>query len=182
MRLYEQGKEPETSEAPGGLAAFYRQQYPRVYGALALYVGDGLVAEELAQEAFVRTCQHWHKVETMAAPGAWVHRVAMNLAQSRFRRHRVERRVERQVAERAAERPGGRPDAADALTLRAVLATLPERERAVLALRYYSGLSVAETAAALRCPEGTVKTLARRGVGHLREAGLADEMEAADVR
>jgi len=47
---------------PDDLASFYADQYDRVRGALVLFTGDHQLAEELAQEAFVKTCQHWERV------------------------------------------------------------------------------------------------------------------------
>src|SRR6478672_6037151 len=85
------------SEPPGDLAAFYAEQCDRVRGSLVLFTGSRDVGEELAQEAFVRACQHWEKVRTMDAPGAWVHRVGINLAISRGRKLGTERRPHRRV-------------------------------------------------------------------------------------
>src|SRR5680860_1449248 len=87
-----------TSDAE--LVAFCEREHPRLVGALSLYTNNTAVAEELAQEALVRVMDAWPRVRTMAAPGAWAHRVAMNLAASWFRRRSVERR--------ALARPGGR--------------------------------------------------------------------------
>jgi RNA polymerase sigma-70 factor (ECF subfamily) len=52
---------------------------------------------------------------------------------------------------------------------------LPDRARQVLVLRYLADLPVVEVAALLDCPEGTVKTLARRAIQQLRDAGWAVE-------
>jgi RNA polymerase sigma-70 factor (sigma-E family) len=161
---------------PDDLAAFYADQYPRVRGALALLTGDRRLAEELAQEAFVRTCQHWEKVRTMDAPGAWVHRVGVNLALSRARRRRTELRV---VTRRAPDAHAAGADAALAdEALAAALAALPADERATLVLRFHADLSVAQVASALGVPEGTVKTRTRRALATLRAAGVASDDDA----
>jgi len=62
--------------------------------------------------------------------------------------------------------PGADP--IDRLDIVAALATLPPRRRAVLVLRYFSDLSVEDTAAALGCTPGTVKSQAARGLDTLR--------------
>ncbi len=156
---------------PDDLADFYADQYDRVWSALALFTGDRRLAEELAQEAFVKTCQHWETVREMEAPGAWVHRVGINLAISRARRRRTELRVVQQHGAAVAT-----ADAADAglgaEAVRAAVAALPDDERAVVVLRFHADLSVAATAAALGVPEGTVKTRSRRALARLRDAGL----------
>lgn len=154
------------------------EQYPRVEGALVLYTGDRLRAQDLAQETFARVCQHWERVERMAAPGPWVHRVAMNLAHSAHRRRGAERRA----TDRAIARGAGldllvaEPDVVVAGALRTALLELPERERAVIVLRFYADLSVEDTASVLGIPSGTVKTTTRRAVAALRESGLLTEV------
>lgn len=72
--------------------AFCVEEHPRLVGALSLYCGDRALAEELAQDALTRACRDWRKVRNFAAPGAWTHRVAMNLANSYFRRRAAETR------------------------------------------------------------------------------------------
>ena len=164
----------EAGNPPAELEAFCRREHARVLGALVLYTGDALLASELAQDAFVRACRDWERVSAMERPGAWIHRVAMNLANSWFRRKRAE--------QRAARRHGSSTSTPDTdlsirPAVRDALATLPPSERAVLVLRYFAELTVAETAAALRIPEGTVKTRAARGMTRLRESGLVTEAE-----
>src|SRR4051812_32240 len=75
------------------LVAFLEAEYPRLVGTLSLYCGNAESAEELAQEALARVCRDWAKVRKMNAPGAWAHRVAMNLAASHFRRRAATKRV-----------------------------------------------------------------------------------------
>jgi RNA polymerase sigma factor (sigma-70 family) len=156
--------------APDDLTAFCRREWPRLVGALSLYTGDAALAEELAQEAVARACRQWRSVRRMDAPGAWLHRVARNLAHSHFRHERVVARHAGQLA------PAGvTADDADAVALRLAVAALPERERDAIVLRYYVGCSVRETATVLDCPEGTVKTLTHRAVAMLRDAGIVAE-------
>ena len=75
------------------MVAFCRREHPRIVGVLSFSLGDRWVAEELAQEAIIRVCQNWPKVKDMAAPQAWVHRVALNLANSWLRRRVAERKA-----------------------------------------------------------------------------------------
>lgn len=150
--------------------AFCRDEHPRLVGTLSLYCGDSFVAEELAQEALARAYRDWHKVAEMAAPGAWAHRVAMNLAKSYFRRRAAERRARaRQTAQARAVEPA--PEVAEALAVRRAVAALPERQRRTLLLRFYRGLSVAETAALTGQSESAVTSLTHRALKGLR-AGL----------
>ena len=156
-------------DSPTDLAGFCRREYPRLVGALAYYTGDPYLAEELAQEALVKACRHWDRVVDFEAPGAWVHRVGINLANSRFRRRAVKRRVEREL------RPIGHHKAADpetSVALRQEVAALPADMKAVIVLRYFADQPVREVARHLGMPENTVKTLTRRAIERLRAAGF----------
>jgi DNA-directed RNA polymerase specialized sigma24 family protein len=78
-------------------AAFCVEEHPRLVGALSLYCGDRAVAEELAQDALSRACRDWNKIRHLGSPGAWTHRVAINLANSYFRRAAAETRAKRRL-------------------------------------------------------------------------------------
>ncbi|MGN6693941.1 MAG: sigma-70 family RNA polymerase sigma factor [Aquihabitans sp.] len=162
------------SGPPGELAAFYAEQFDRVRGSLVLFTGSRDVGEELAQEAFVRACQHWEKVRLADSPGAWVQRVGINLAISRGRRLQTERRPHRRIRSEQVEGP----TPGEGSELRAALLALGADERAVVVLRFFADLSVAQVADVLGIPEGTVKTRTRNGLATLRQAGL--EAAAAD--
>lgn len=74
-----------------------------------------------------------------------------------------------------------RPERSDAELLDA-LRGLPQRQRAALLLRFYAVLSTRESAQALNCPEGTVKTLVHKGINKLRKSGaMTGEEESFDV-
>jgi RNA polymerase sigma factor (sigma-70 family) len=162
------------------LSVFCAVQFPKLVGALTLYSGNRAIAEELAQEALIRACQHWHRVRRLDRPASWVHHVALNLARSHLRRGAAQRRAEARL-----EAPVGgneSTDANDSVALRAALAGLPHRKRAVLILRYYAGLSVIETANYLGLPEGTVKRLAHEAIEALRRTPSLQELrEVSDV-
>lgn len=161
--------DPQADE----LAAFVHQEHRRLVGLLALQVGRITVAEELAQDALIRLCEHWPRVRHMADRRSWLNRVAINLANSWWRRRYAERRANRRHG------PGELVDehtTADVIAVREAVAALPPRQRTVIALRFYEQMSVAETAAQMRCAEGTVKSLTHKALTRLRDrAGLVDE-------
>lgn len=136
-------------------------------------------AEALAQEALIRAADRWAQVGQMAAPGAWVHRVAMNLCGSWFRRKRAERRA---IARVGAERsyPPAVVDG-DAVAVREAVARLPVRHRRVVVLRYFLDLSVHDTAAALGISPTAAASLTHRAVTGLRGQLLPATEEARDV-
>lgn len=162
------------------LSAFCRREYPRLVGALSLYCGDAYVAEELAQEVIVRVVSDWGKVRRLAAPGAWAHRVAINLANSHFRRRLAERRAKQRLYARAALAVH-QPDTSTAVAVRQTVASLPQRQRAVIVLRFFADLSVREVADVLGCPDGTVKSLTSKALASLRTTDLSELREASDA-
>ena len=150
------------------------EEYPRLVGLLALQVGDRLVAEELAQDTLLALCRHWGRVER---PTAWLTRVGLNRANSWLRRRLAERRAQARhgpTVDAVEEEGTGRVEAEE---LRRRVAVLPQRQRMVVALRFYEHHSVAEAAAVMGCAEGTVKALTHQAVQRLREQ-LAPEQEA----
>lgn len=159
------------------LKHFCEAQYPRLVGLVGAYCGDADLAEEIAQEALARACRDWKKVRSLSSPEAWVCRVAFNLTHSFFRRKAIERRVQQRVAREGRNRPESVVD----VELRDALDQLPGRQRAVLLLRYYLGLSVQEAAEALQCPEGTVKSLTHKAIARLRADVIPNESEAPDA-
>lgn len=159
---------------PEALVLFCRREHPRLVGALTLYCGDRVVAEEIAQDALATVCERWEQVRQMAAPGAWVHRVAVNAANSRFRRRAAERRALRRLGGRVVE-DSSDPDAAEAVAIRRAVATLPARQAQAVVLRFYLQLSVAETARWMDTTDAAVKSLTQRALAGLRERlGLTD--------
>ena len=131
---------------------------------MTIYCGSREVAEEIAQEALIRVCRNWSRVNRLDNPTAWANRVAVNLANSLFRRWALERRVQTQLKSETPDTTAGY----EAVELRRLIAALPRRERMALVLRHYLGLPVAEAADVMGCPEGTVKRLTHMAIARLR--------------
>ena len=145
--------------------ALYECAYQHAYKLL----GNRQDAEDVAQEACTRACLRWRN---LASPRAWVTHVTTNLAFDRFRRRRAAAKYAR--ISRTSAVPVDDPH----LDLYRALAQLPRRQRDVVALRYLGDFSEAQTAAALGCSPGTVKTHAARGLRALRTSlDLAEDEE-----
>lgn len=158
---------------PEDLAAWCRSAYPRLVGLIDVYCGDLDVAEDVAQETLLRVCRDWRRVRRMDSPTSWANRVAINLANTHFRRKGAERRA----YSRSRPIPGDdrhHVDQGDAVAVRAAVSRLPQRQRSVIVLRFYARHSVEETAELLRLPAGTVKSLTHRAMTALRKQ-LGDE-------
>lgn len=163
--------------SPRDFAAFAVREHPRIVGALTLYTGDPALAEELAQDTFVRIREKWSKVVRADRPAAYTHRVAMNLANSRYRRLSAERRA---VAKATAhvDLVQRDPCGADGHAVREAVSALPPRQREAVVRRYFLDESVAQVAQAMAITEGAVKSNTHRGLEALR--GLLDMDRASE--
>jgi RNA polymerase sigma-70 factor (sigma-E family) len=133
-----------------------------------LLTSDWGEAEELAQEAMVRTFAAWSRVRHKQ-PAAYARKVLLNRHRSLLRRAVVEAR-HALVSRPQAETTRYQPDfSGDDLLLWQALRRLPARQRAALVLRYYLDLPEAEVARQLGVPAGTVKSLVHRGLARLRD-------------
>jgi RNA polymerase sigma-70 factor (sigma-E family) len=146
---------------------FFAQHYEQLCRLGFLLTGDPAQAEELAQDALVRTWRRWRLVGKPGNPETYARKVLVNRHRSLLRRALVEARY--RYRDRTTE---GSSDEhrEDAIVLWAATRRLPPRQRAVLVLRYYEDLSEAEIARVLGIPVGTVKTLTRRGLARLRRS------------
>ena len=154
----------------GQFEAFYRDRYRPLVGVVYALTGSRWVAEDLAQEAFLRAHRDWDRVRHADAPEAWVRRVAINLAMSRFRRIRSEASARLRLSPAA---PTFQPPTAEQDAFWAEVRSLPRRQAEVVALFYVEDLSTREIAGTLEIAEGTVRALltqARERLGRQLEA------------
>ena len=133
-----------------------------------LLCGDWYQADDLVQTALIRLFAAWKRVDPGGAP-AYARRIVINV----FFSHRRLAWVRRERA--SSETPTTRWEAPhdDGGRLQEVieaLALLPPRQRATVVLRFCEDLSVEDTAAALSCSTGTVKSQTAKGLKRLREA------------
>lgn len=166
------------------LEAFCQQTYPKLVGALDLYLGDVHIAEELAQEALVRAAKRWSRVGDLDSPGGWTYRVAMNLAKSWFRRRRAEARAYARIGVTDDVESDVGTAVSDRSTVRRAVGSLPEAQRAAVVCRYYLGLSGPEAADALGISHDAVRARTKRAIAALREAlghEIFDAEEAHDA-
>jgi RNA polymerase sigma-70 factor (ECF subfamily) len=158
-----------------GFAEFYAARFDGLTVQLFAYTGDLALAQDLVQEAFTRAVSRWERLREYDDPGAWVRRVAFNLASSRWRRARTALAfASRQRAEHVA---GPTPDR---VALIRALSTLPERHRRAVVLYHLAGLSAPEIAQQEQVAEATVRSWLHRGRAALAIA-LTDPKEAGNV-
>ncbi|MCB2178148.1 MAG: SigE family RNA polymerase sigma factor [Actinomycetales bacterium] len=159
--------------------AFVRAHQADLLRTAWLLVGDAHRAEELTQNALVRTYGAWRRVRD-GDPLAYARRVLVNLRTDSWRRRRRELLVE---PDRLAHevRPGRADDdrLADRDLVVRALSTLTRRQRTVLVLRHFLGLPEAEVADELGVSVGTVKATTARAIAKLRAELVAEPSAAA---
>jgi RNA polymerase sigma-70 factor, ECF subfamily len=148
----------------------YREHGSRFRRVAAAILGSAEAAEDVVQEAFASAVAKRGSFRGSGAASAWIWRIVVNGALSRRRRGRLERRLTEWL------RPAGDHAEADAGdgSFRALVACLPERQRAALFLRYYADLDYAAIAEALAVRPGTVGKLLHDARATLR-AALGDD-------
>jgi RNA polymerase sigma-70 factor, ECF subfamily len=140
-----------------------------VFGLALRRLGDRGHAEDAVQEAFTAI---WRSASTYrperGAAGGWLYTVARNAIVDRLRRNGPS--VDAELPELASAEPGPaqQAEASDvAWRVHRAMEELQPREREVIELAYWSGLSQSEVAEYLHLPLGTVKTRTRSGLAHL---------------
>jgi len=150
----------------GEFSAFVRAHSTTLLRSAYLLTGNRATAEDLVQDTFLRLYPRWSRVLDADVPLAYVRRSLMN----NFLNSR--RRGGHEVLVADPPERGFDPDLAGPLSdrelVRGLLASLPAKQRAVLVLRFYSGLSDAEIAEDLGCRQGTVRSIVSRGLASLR--------------
>ncbi|MGC0416344.1 SigE family RNA polymerase sigma factor [Embleya sp. AB8] len=143
-----------------------------------LLCGDVHEAEDLVQSTLVRVVLAGRRLDRIDNIEAYTRRTLMSVfISSRRRRWRGER-----PHDVLPDRPvAGGADTDLGLAVRAALATVSPRQRAVLVLRFWEDLSVEETARILDVTTGTVKSQSARGLATLRLA-LGDALPATGIR
>jgi RNA polymerase sigma-70 factor (sigma-E family) len=157
------GTAPRAADFADVFAAYHAEALRLAY----LLCGDPHRAEDAVADAFVKVWRRWER-GGVESPRAYIRRAVVNEVNSRFRRLRLERAESQR--QRGDDRGAlGLDDRlADADEMFAALRRLPERQRTAVVLRYYQDLSEAETAAAMGCSLGTVKSSVSRGLARLR--------------
>jgi RNA polymerase sigma-70 factor (sigma-E family) len=148
-----------TEFVTGRWAALYRTSY--------LLTGNRHDAEDLLQNALANTYAGWSRIRDRGATEAYVRRALVNAASRGWSKRG------RSVPTEDVPDPGhdgGITGLADNAALWRAVCELPPRMRATLVLRYYEDLSEAETAKALDCSLGSVKSQTHHALKRLRAA------------
>ncbi|MCW2601399.1 MAG: putative polymerase ECF-subfamily sigma factor [Frankiales bacterium] len=150
------------------LTTLYTSHYRELVRLAAFLTGDRDGAEEVVQDAYVKVHGSWRGVREVDKAEAYLRTAVVNLCRSRLRR--------RQVAAKHRPEPLRDAASAEASALEIVrreavldaLHALPRRQREAVVLRYYGDLTEAQTAAAMGCSVGAVKSHTSRAMTALR--------------
>ena len=155
-------------------AIFVRRYQARVFGLAVALVGSSAIAEEVAQEAFLRAWRHADAYDPRKGRAiTWLLTITRNLAVDAMRL-RGERPVDphlllsRLTTSEQADQPSVTYE--DAEELREALRTLPPEQSTPIVLSVFYGLTAVEIADREQIPLATAKTRLRRGLAKLREA------------
>ena len=151
--------------------ALYRTACADVYAYVFSLVGDAATADDVTAQAFERAYRKRRSFDPgRGTPRQWLFTIARNAGLDELRRRK---RAATPVADAgvtvAAPATAG-PDDDRAAAVRTAIASLAPRERDLIALKFYAGLSNAEIAATLGISETNAGTRIHRALGSLREA------------
>ncbi|OWY60979.1 hypothetical protein B7486_66270 [cyanobacterium TDX16] len=145
-----------TTEPPGADGAFialYEREFAIAAHAAYTIVGSTSRAQDLAQDALTAAYARWDHVQQLDRPGAWVRRVAINLAvKDRAKAARQSLGVDEAVAP-----PVSDVDHDTRAVLADAIRRLPDRQRVAVVLHYFHDLPLVEVAESLGCAESTAK-------------------------
>jgi RNA polymerase sigma factor (sigma-70 family) len=149
-------------------ADLVRENQAMVYSIALHYLREPAVAEELAQDVFLHLHRVWSTIESADHARNWLRRAITHRSFDVGRR----RALAPSVALEAVPEPAVGAVESDPFLgkiLRQMVASLPDRARMMVVLRYQEDLSTAEIAGLLEMPVGTVKSTLQRALGLLKE-------------
>ena len=132
----------------------------KLYRAALLTLGSESAAVDAVDEAVYKGYLSYQKLRQPQYLETWLVRILINICRNELRRRKRELAVE--------ELPETAQEAYDSLPLKEAVRRLPAQLRDVIVLRYFTGLTLEETAAALDLPRGTVSTRQRRALALLK--------------
>jgi RNA polymerase sigma-70 factor (sigma-E family) len=149
-----------TDERDEWVTRLFDEHYRGLCRLASLLLGDSAGAEEVVQEAFLRTFSGWWRVRYPERAQWYLRKSVVNLCRSRLRRRGTEERGNRVTWADSVSRSGAdvTSQTDDAMMLVEHVRRLPPRQRDAVILRYYEDLPEAEIARTLGCAVGTVKS------------------------
>ena len=156
---------------PAAFAGIVRQHQAMVFSIAFHFLRDRSLAEELSQEVFLHLHKNMRAIQTPSHLTYWLRKVTTHRCIDQARRRKLRPRVSLTEYLEHAPEPASTGPVADPLlagVLQKLVATLPERARMIVILRFQEDLEPAEIAEMLDIPLGTVKSNLHRSLALLR--------------
>lgn len=160
-------------------SALFDTHYVPLCRLAYMLLGDPARAEDVVQDAFLRTFAGWGRLRTPALAHVYLRTAVVNQCRSKLRRRQTEGRANSAVAsaEGTRDHSGFEDRHATGLDVMAAIRELPDRQRETVVLRYFLDLGEAEIAATLGVHVGTVKSqLAKARRTLANRADFAEEV------
>jgi RNA polymerase sigma-70 factor (sigma-E family) len=164
-----QGRFPSTGQGSpwdGEFARYFGERAHSLRSTAYLLCGDWHQAEDLAQAALLKLYLAWPRLSRHDALDAYARKIVLRTFLSE---HRRAWRKREKLTDALPELPTEQAGSEQEMLVRHALSGVAPKQRAVLVLRFFDDLSVEETAAALGCSTGTVKSQSSRGLATLRK-------------
>src|ERR1019366_3943480 len=157
-----------TTAATSDFNALVREHQAMVFSVAYHFLGDRAAAEELAQDVFMQLFRHLGRLQSPEHVVFWLRRVTANrcIDEARRRQRRPEIQLE-EMPDPAAPAPAADPLVSD--LLRRLVASLPEKARMMVVLRYQEDLDPEDIASVMNVPLNTVKSQLQRALTMLRQ-------------
>ncbi|MCW2759156.1 MAG: putative polymerase ECF-subfamily sigma factor [Nocardioidaceae bacterium] len=161
-------REPDRDAEFGAFVTEHRPMLVRA--ARLLTAGDDAGAEDVVQQTLTRMYVHWQRVRRADSPVGYARQSLTHTFLDETRRaHRRREWVSADPGDDAGSDSSHQPDIELRHAVLGALRGLPPRQRAVVVLRHWLDLDVAETAVVLDCSTGTVKSQNAKALAHLRQ-------------
>ena len=146
----------------------YREYYEKVFRMICSKVSNATVAEDLTANVFVKVCAKWDTFDgNRASLSTWIYRIAQNTVIDYYRTRRVHAEIPEDLAQES--------DIEDSMLnnelleeLADALRKLPERDRDLVILHYYRGLTIKEAALKLGMSYSNAKLVHNRSIAKLQ--------------
>jgi RNA polymerase sigma-70 factor (ECF subfamily) len=166
----------------GAVATLYEESFKRVYRYTWSRVRDQAEAEDITQQVFMKMMASLHSYKSSGTPFiAWLFRIAHNQVIDHYRRKSSEKsvplddpRTGTEIGEDAVDPSVMAEKSIQIAEVMALVESLPRAQKEVINLRFTAGLSISETAGALKKSEGTVKALQFNAIASLRKLMRGD--------
>lgn len=168
------------------LAALYDRYSPQIYRTALALTYDSAAAEDVMQECFLRVQQYAHRINPDLPLAPWLYRVAVNCSHTWSRKYRRLMHFSESLIDLVLAPPRDHPERRAELSeiqrkVQKAIEDLPHKQRAVVVLYYFNGLSVKEIADIVDCSAATVKTRLFHARANLREVIEEGDITLPDV-